>query len=120
MNRKVYKTCIFFSASFLMASLWFGLSSLHSESSGQKPQEELIARGKELFNAKEGLGVKFACILCHQKEKVIKKSEVLKAGEALPNVINKYMVEKAKGKAIDVNSEDMKALVAYITYEHSK
>ena len=81
---------------------------------------ELIARGKELFNNKESLGTKYACILCHQKEKTLKRSKILQAGEGLPDLINKSLTEKAKGKSLDRNSEEMKALVAYITYEHSK
>ncbi len=81
---------------------------------------ELIAQGRELFNHKEGLKVKFACILCHKQEKAIKKSDVEKAGDKLPSVINKYITEKAKGQAIPADSDQMKALMAYIRYEHSK
>lgn len=81
---------------------------------------ELMNKGRELFNKKEGLKVKFQCILCHQKDKAVKKNEVEKAGDQLPVVINKYITEKAKGPALAPDSEEMKALIAYIRYEHSK
>ena len=81
---------------------------------------ELIAHGKELFNQKEGLKVKFACILCHKQDKAIKKSDLQKAGDKLPAVINKYITTKAKGPVLAPDSEEMKALIAYIRYEHSK
>lgn len=66
------------------------------------------------------MGTKYACILCHQNEKVIKKSNLAKVGDKLPAVINKYLTEKAKGRAIPADSLEMKALMAYITCEHSK
>ena len=81
---------------------------------------ELMAQGKELFNQKEGLKVKFACILCHKQDKAVKKSELQKIGDGLPAVINKYITEKAKGPVLAAESEEMKALMAYIRYEHSK
>lgn len=116
------KVCLFFLGAFVMLILWFGLISKSVESAPEaKPSAELIAKGKELFNNKEGLGTKYACILCHQKEKALKRSKVLQAGEGLPDLINKSLIEKAKGsKPLDKNSEEMKALVAYILYEHSK
>ncbi len=86
----------------------------------EKPSAEIIAKGKELFNAKEGLKVKFACILCHKGEKAIKASSVEKAGDKLPNVINKYITQKSKGQALAADSAEMQALMAYIRYEHSK
>ena len=81
---------------------------------------ELISKGRELFNHKEGLKVKFACILCHQQEKAIKKVNVEKLGDKLPVIINKHIIEKSKGQAVPADSPDMKALMAYIRYEHSK
>ena len=81
---------------------------------------ELIAKGRELFNKKEGLGVKYACILCHQQDKAIKKSSLAKIGGSLPAIINKHITEKSKGKPLPADSEEMKALAAYIRYEHSK
>ena len=85
----------------------------------EAPSADLIKQGEQLFNAKEVLGVKFACIMCHKGQKAIKKSEVEKLGDTLPDVINEYIVKKAKGTAIAKDSEQMKALVAYITNEHS-
>ena len=85
-----------------------------------KPTEEELKLGRDLFNKKEGLGVKFACILCHQKDKAIKKSKVIQLGDKLPDVINLHITEKAKGpKSIDKNSKEMKVLIAYIMHEHS-
>ncbi len=87
----------------------------------EDPSPGLIAKGRDLFTQKEGLGVKFACILCHKNDKAVKKSELVKAGDKLPAVINKYLVEKAKGSApLAEDSENMKALMAYIQYEHAK
>ena len=103
---------------FSLAAI-FGLGAISGVSSDEKPSPELMALGKELFLAKDRLKVKYACILCHQQEKAIKKSEALKWGDKLPEVINKYLVEKAKGKALAEDSEEMRALVAYILYEHS-
>lgn len=85
----------------------------------EAPSADLIKQGEQLFNTKEGLGVKFACIMCHKGQKAVKKSEVEKLGATLPDVINEYIVKKAKGTAIAKDSEQMKALVAYITNEHS-
>ena len=85
-----------------------------------KPSPELIARGEELFTKKEPLGVKYACIMCHKQEKAIQRSKVDLAGDKLPDVINKYLIEKAKGtKPLPKDSEDMKALAAFIKYKHS-
>ena len=121
MNFVKWKISIFFIVFFATLILWFTLFPGSSQSaSEEKPSSDLIARGRKLFNNTDGLGTKYACILCHQKGKEIKNSEVAKAGDQLPAVINKYLVDKAKGKALDKNSEEMKALAAYITYEHSK
>ena len=82
---------------------------------------ELIAKGRDLFNNKGGrLNNKFACILCHKAEKAIEKTKVKKAGENLPAIINEHLTEKSKGTALAPESEEMKALMAYIRYEHSK
>ena len=87
---------------------------------GAKATEEELKLGRDLFNKKEGLGVKFACILCHQKDKAIKKDKVIQLGDKLPDVINMHILEKSKGtKPLDKNSKEMKALVAYIVHEHS-
>ncbi len=86
----------------------------------EAPSPELLSQGRDLFNKKDGLGVKFACILCHQKEKAIKLSHVEKAGDGLPTVINKYITTKSKGAPLAADSEKMKALMAYIRFEHAK
>ena len=93
---------------------------LHAADVPSDATPELIAQGKQLFNHKEGLKVKFACILCHQKEKAIKKSSIEKLGDKLPVVINKHLTEKSKGNALPADSQEMKALMAYIRYEHSR
>ena len=80
---------------------------------------ELIAYGRDLFNNKGVNGSKFACILCHKGEKVIKKSAIAKLGDKLPDYINKQLIEKAKGKPLAKDSREMKALEAYIVHEHS-
>ena len=74
----------------------------------------LVARGEELFQSKEGLNVKIACILCHKGAKALDPAKINALGDDLPNVINKYLVEKAKGTAIAADSEEMRALVAYL------
>lgn len=76
--------------------------------------EALVAKGKELFNSKEGLGVKVACILCHKGDKAVPSEKVQQLGDVLPDTINKYVVEKAKGTALAKDSAEMKALEAYL------
>ena len=76
--------------------------------------EVLVAKGKALFENKAGLGTKLDCILCHRGTKAIDPAKVAAAGDNLPDVINKYLVEKAKGTAIAKDSEEMKALMAYL------
>ena len=77
--------------------------------------QALKARGKELFTTKEALNTKLACVLCHQGSKALDPVKVKALGDTLPDVINKYVVEKAKGTALAKDSEEMKALVAYLT-----
>lgn len=102
--------------SFILLSAF--ASSLYAVETAPTP--ELLTQGRELFNKKEGLGAKFACILCHQKDKAIQKSKLEKIGDNLPVIINKYLTEKSKGPALAAESEKMKALMAYIRYEHAK
>lgn len=97
----------------------FVLAGVLLAGSEEKSVPEFIARGEELFMKKEGLGVKYACIMCHKQEKAIQRSKVELAGDGLPDVINKYVLEKAKGKPLARDSEDMKALIAYVKYKHS-
>lgn len=92
---------------------------LRAVSYAEEPSPELISRGEELFTTKEPLGIKYACIVCHKGSKAIERSKVEKAGEGLPAVINKYIVEKSKGKPLTKDSEEMRALMAFIKYKHS-
>lgn len=95
------------------------LSAPHSLAQ-EKPSAELLQKGKELFNKKLP-GAKVACISCHRGAKVIKKSEISKlSADQLPDVINKYVVKKSKGKPIAKDSDDMKALAAFIVHEHAR
>ena len=113
---------LFRSLAFLALSGWgiFTITGAAQSASEEKPSPELIARGEELFTKKELLGVKYACIMCHKQEKAIQRSKVELAGEKLPDVINKYLMEKAKGKQpLAKDSDEMKALVAFIKYKHS-
>ncbi|MBI4550179.1 MAG: hypothetical protein HY714_04565 [Candidatus Omnitrophica bacterium] len=108
----------FFFMIFNVGLVVFALST--GLSFGEDPNPELVAKGRELFNAKEGLGVKFACIMCHKGAKAVKKAKVEALGDQLPSVINKYIVTKGKGKEIAPGSPEMQALIAYIKLEHSK
>ncbi|MBI4372127.1 MAG: hypothetical protein HY585_00170 [Candidatus Omnitrophica bacterium] len=74
----------------------------------------LVAKGKQLFENKEGLSTKIACILCHKGDKAIPADKAQQLGDQLPDTINKYVVEKAKGTAIAKDNEEMKALEAYL------
>ena len=105
--------------SFFVSVFILGFS-VFCRAAEDKPSPELIAKGKALFTNKEGLGTKIACILCHQGDKAIPRAKVQQLGDALPDEINKYLVEKAKGTALPKDSEQMKALEAYILNEHSK
>ena len=87
---------------------------------GETAPADLIAKGKELFTNKKALGVKFDCLMCHKPGKEIKKSHISKLGDKFPAIINKYITTKSKGKAIDPNSAEMKALIAYIEQVHAK
>lgn len=113
---KILKISLF--GLFLLA--FFGFFLWTESSAVEDASPELITQGRELFNAKEGLKVKFACILCHKAEKAIKKAEVQKLGDKLPKVINQYITGKSKGAPLAPDSAEMKALMAYIRYEHSK
>lgn len=84
----------------------------------EKPSDELIAYGEKLFTTKQ-LGIKYACLLCHKGEKAIQRTKVMALGDKLPAVINDHIVKKSKGKSIAPDSQEMKALAAYITHKHS-
>lgn len=112
--------------SFLLASVFLTLCLLPFQSvpcdaqEAQTTDPALLTRGRELFHAKEGLGTKFACILCHKQEKAIKRSVVEKLSDAdLAKVINQQLLKKAKGpKPIAADGPEMQALIAYIRQEH--
>ena len=116
---KILRFLVIVLLSSVPQTLWTECAAA-ANGSEEKPSPELIARGEELFMKKEGLGVKYACIMCHKQEKAIQRSKVELAGEKLPDVINKYLLEKAKGtKPLPKDSDDMKALAAFIKYKHS-
>ena len=104
----------------VLLALFLSITSASGLWAAEAVSPELVAKGRDLFNKKEGLKVKFACILCHQKDKAIKQSELAKAGDKLPAVINKYLTTKSKGVPLAEDSEEMKALMAYIRTEHAK
>jgi mono/diheme cytochrome c family protein len=74
----------------------------------------LAVRGKELFEKKEALHAKFSCVTCHRGSKAISAADAAGFGDGLPDVINKYLVQKSKGPALAKDSEEMKALTAYL------
>ncbi len=81
-------------------------------------------KGKALFNdAKFSGGVK-ACSSCHPNgkglEKAGDKKEFGETKKSLEEMINSCIVNANKGKALDVKSEQMKEMVAYIKSLKSK
>ena len=107
-------------AGLVILSLSLGGWAQEACSEEEKPSPELLARGEELFTKKQPLGVKYECMTCHKGAKAIQRSKVKLAGEKLPDVINKYLLEKAKGtKPLSKDSDEMKALAAFIKYKHS-
>jgi cytochrome c len=78
-------------------------------------------RGKALFNDPKAFGGKTSCSSCHPDgkgmEKAAAKAEwTTPAGKTktLEEAINVCIVNANKGKALDVKSEQMKDMVAYI------
>jgi len=78
-------------------------------------------RGKALFNDPKAFGGQKACSSCHPDgkgmDKAAAKSEwTTPAGKTktLEEAINVCIVNANKGKALDVKSEQMKDMVAYI------
>ena len=102
-----------------MCALTLSCGQSFAAESGDAPSAELVERGKNLFTTSGALGGKFACILCHSGAKAIPRTKVAALGDRLPDVINRYILEKSKGKPIAKDSEEMKALAAYILHEHS-
>ena len=104
---------------FVSSIMVFGALSLCLAQVSFADDEALKARGKELFTTKEALGTKLACVLCHQGSKALDPAKVKALGDALPDTINKYIAEKAKGTTLPKDSEDMKALETYLASEQS-
>ncbi|MCX8031300.1 MAG: hypothetical protein N3A59_06970 [Thermodesulfovibrionales bacterium] len=78
-------------------------------------------RGKALFNDPKFAGGSKSCNQCHPNgkglENAANKKEFKIMGKTLKSLedaINLCIVEANKGKAINVNSQEMKDLVAYI------
>jgi hypothetical protein len=119
MLAKQFKASFF--AVFAVGSMFaFFMSETILFSEPGEPAQEVVAYGKELFYSLQPLNVKVACILCHKKEKAIKRSAVMKLGDNLPSVINQHILKKSKGKSVlEQDSAEMKALIAYILHEHS-
>jgi len=78
-------------------------------------------RGKTLFNDPKAFGGQTACSSCHPDGKGLemagtKKGWTTPAGKTktLEEAVNLCIVNANKGKAIDVKSEQMKDMVAYL------
>ena len=78
-------------------------------------------RGKTLFNDPKAFGGQKACSSCHPDGKGLEKSGTKKEWttpvgktKTLEEAINLCIVNANKGKALDVKSEQMKDMVAYI------
>jgi len=78
-------------------------------------------RGKTLFNDPKAFGGQTACSSCHPDGKGLEKAGAKKdwttpAGKTktLEEAINLCIVNANKGKALDVKSDQMKDMVAYI------
>ncbi|RJQ56876.1 MAG: hypothetical protein C4526_00555 [Nitrospiraceae bacterium] len=107
---KVFMTTfIFITALCLIFSVAFAAKHL--------PEE----RGKTLFNDPKAFGGSVSCASCHPDGKGLEKSGMKKewknpAGtfKSLEEAINACITMANKGKAIDVKSQEMKDMVAYI------
>ncbi|GAB4483435.1 MAG: hypothetical protein OHK006_04370 [Thermodesulfovibrionales bacterium] len=78
-------------------------------------------RGKTLFNDKKFAGGSKACNDCHANGRGIEKAPgkkefklMGKTAKSLEEVVNICIVSGNGGKAIDVKSEQMKDIIAYI------
>jgi len=78
-------------------------------------------RGKALFNDQKAFGGKTACSSCHPDGKGLEKAGAktdwtTPAGKTktLEEAINICIVNANKGKALDVKSDQMRDMVAYI------
>lgn len=80
-----------------------------------------VDRGKKLFNDPTAFGGKMACNDCHPDGRGIKRAGAKKSfgimggtQNSLEEAVNACIVNANKGKAIPVDSQDMKDIVAYI------
>jgi len=80
-------------------------------------------KGKALFNDSKAFGGSTSCSSCHPDGKGLEKSGMMGKTEwtnpagkfkSLEEAINACITMANKGKAIDVKSEEMKNMVAYI------
>ena len=76
-----------------------------------------VEKGKALFNDASFAGGVKACSSCHPNGKGLEKAaekKEFKTQNGLEERINSCIVNANRGKALDVNSEQMKSLVSYI------
>ncbi len=102
---------------FLLSLLVIGLAFSISLAMKHLPDE----RGKLLFNDPKFAGGTKSCNECHPNGKGLEKSAdkkefkiMGKSQKNLEEAVNFCIVEANKGKAIDVKSDQMKDMVAYI------
>jgi cytochrome c len=100
---------------FLAVLAFIALPAAHAVT--HKPEE----RGRALFTDPNFAGGKRACDSCHPGgrglARAAKKSEFHIMGgtqDSLEEAVNACIVGANRGKAIDVNSKEMKDLVSYI------
>lgn len=95
----------------------FGLTFSAAYAVKHLPEE----RGKTLFNDAKAFGGQKACSSCHPNGKGLEKSGDKKEwmtpvgpAKTLEEAINLCIINANKGKALDVKSDQMKDMVAYI------
>ena len=103
-------------ASMLAVTMVLGVMSSHAFAAGDAD------KGKVLFNDPTAFGGKRACSACHPNgsglEYAAGKKKFHIAGgvqESLEEAVNTCIVNASMGKAVDIKSEQMKDIVAYIT-----
>lgn len=101
----------------LLSLLVIGLTFSISLAMKHLPEE----RGKLLFNDPKFAGGVKSCNECHPNGKGLEKAAdkkefkiMGKSQKSLEEAVNYCIVEANKGKAIDVKSDQMKDMVAYI------
>ncbi len=90
---------------------------------GAGMMEGNVEKGKALFNDPKAFGGSVSCSSCHPDGKGLEKAGMMGKTEwvnpagkfkSLEEAINACITMANKGKAIDVKSEEMKDMVAYI------